>query len=459
MAHIAILGGGPAGYVGAIRARQLGAEVTLIEMDLLGGTCTNRGCIPSKALLKSAEMAREARHLGDYGVDAEVKGLNWARAMQRKNDVVAQSRRGVEYLIQQRGVRVIRGKGRLVEPRVIHVETGGGEEVVKADSVLLAVGSAPTRLPLPGFQPPGVITSDEALELPQVPGSVVIIGAGSIGAEFADIFSSFDAKVTLIELLPRIVPLEDEEISAELARSFRRRGIDVFVNARVSEVAEREGKRVVRFQQEGREREVAADLVLSAVGRRPDTEGIGLEEAGVAMSGHAIKVNARMETSVSGVYAAGDVINGMMLAHVAFAEGKVAVANALGKPMEMDYRAMPSVIYTHPEIGSSGLTEAQAREQGVAVRVGRFPFRAAGRAAAEGQREGLAKIVVDEASGKVIGGQVIGPRATDLIHEVVLAITAGATAEQLGEMVHGHPTLSEPIMEAAADAVGMAIHK
>jgi len=457
--HIAILGGGPAGYVAAVRARQLGAEVTLIEMDELGGTCTNRGCIPSKTLLRSAELARDAQELGQFGVEVEVKGVNWPKVMQRKDQVVSQLRKGVEFLIKEHGVRLIRGKGRLVEPHVVAVETDGPGETVSADRVLLAVGSVPARLPLPGFQPPGVVTSDEMLEIQQVPASLAIIGAGPIGVEFADVFNSMGSKVTVIELLPRLVPLEDEEISAELARSFRRRRIEAFVNARVSEVVQKDGKQLVRLEHEGQTREVEAELVLSAVGRRPNTDAIGLEDTGVTLAGRAVKVNARMETSLPGVYAAGDAIGGILLAHVAFAEGKVAVANALGQSREMDYRAIPSVTYTHPEIGSTGLTEAQARERGMEVKVGRFQFRAAGRALAEGHREGIAKIVADAATGKVLGGHVIGPRATDLIHEVVLAVQMGATAEDLGEMVHGHPTLSEPIKEAAEDSYGMAIHK
>jgi dihydrolipoamide dehydrogenase len=437
----------------------LGAEVTLIEMDALGGTCTNRGCIPSKTLLRSAEVAREARELDQYGVEGEFRGINWTKVIQRKDQVVGQLRKGVELLMNERGIRVVKGKGRLVESQVIGVETEGREETVSADRVLLAVGSVPARLPLPGFELPGVLTSDEILNLPQVPESLAIIGAGPIGVEFADVFSSVGAKVTLIELLPRLVPLEDEEISAELARSFRRRRIEVFVGAQVSGVVERGGKRVVQFTHDGKPREVEVELVLSAVGRWPNTEGIGLPETGIEMNRRAIKVNARMETNVPGVYAAGDAIGGILLAHVAFAEGKVAVANALGQSREMDYRAIPSVTYTHPEIGSTGLSEAQAKEQGIEVKVGRFYFRAAGRALAEGHREGVAKIVAEAATGKVIGGHVIGPRATDLIHEVVLAVQLGATAEDLGEMVHGHPTLSEPIKEAAEDTLGMAIHK
>lgn len=442
-----------------IRARQLGAEVTLVEMDALGGTCTNRGCIPSKTLLRSAELAREAQELAQYGVEAEFKGVNWPKVIQRKEQVVGQLRKGVEFLMEARGIRVVRGKGRLAEPRVVSVETEGKDETIVADRVVLAVGSVPARLPLPGFDSPGVLTSDEILDIEQVPESLAIIGAGPIGVEFADVFSSVGSKVSVIELLPRIVPLEDEEISAELARSFRRRRIDTFVNARVLGVVPRHGKQVVQFEQEGQAREVEAEVVLSAVGRRPNTDGIGLPEAGIEMNGRAIKVNGRMETSLRDVYAAGDAIGGVLLAHVAFAEGKVAVANALGQSREMDYRAIPAVTYTHPEIGSTGLTEAQAKERGLEVKVGRFHFRAAGRALAEGHREGLAKIITDAATGKVVGGHVIGPRATDLIHEVVLAVQMGATAEVLGEMVHGHPTLSEPIKEAAEDSLGIAIHK
>lgn len=459
MPHIAILGGGPAGYVAAIRARQLGGEVTLVEMDELGGTCTNRGCIPSKAMLRSAEMAREAQELDQYGVEAEFKQVNWPKIIQRKNQVVTQLRKGVEFLMKERGVRVIRGKGRLAEPLVVEVEADGRREIVRADRVLLAVGSIPARLPLPGFDLPGVMTSDQILDIEKIPESIVIIGAGPIGVEFADVFNSVGSKVTLIELLPRLVPLEDEEISAELARAFRRRRIDAFVNATVSAVEARDGQRAVLFEHEGRQREVVAEVVLSAVGRWPNTQGIGLPEAGVEMDRRAIKANGKMETSAPGVYAAGDAIGGILLAHVAFQEGKVAVANALGQSKEMDYRAIPSVTYTHPEIGSAGLTEAKAKEQGIDVKVGRFHFRAAGRAVAEGQREGLAKIVTDAATGKVIGGHVIGPRATDLIHEVVLALQLGASAEELAEMVHAHPTLSEPVHEAAEDSLGMAIHK
>ena len=443
----------------AIRARQLGAEVTLVEMDALGGTCLNRGCIPSKALLRTAELSQLSQRLGEFGVEAEVKGINWPRVMERKNQVVDQIFKGVELLMKKNEIRVVRGRGRLADAKTIVVDTGGGDETVTADTILLATGSIPARLPLPGLDGPEVMTSTELLDIEEIPERLCIIGAGYVGVEFADIFSSVGSKVSLIEMMPQIVPTEDPEIAAELARAFRRRRVDMHTNARVSEVVAKDGKKVVRFTRDDKAQEVEADVVLSATGRWPNTEGLGLEEAGIEMDRRAIKVNARMETNVPGVYACGDAIGGIMLAHVASAEGKVAAANALGKNVEMDYGAIPSVTYTHPEIGSTGLTEAKAEEQGIEVKVGTFFFRGAGKATAEGSREGLVKVVAEAKSGRVLGGQICGPHATDLIHELVLAVHLGATAEQVGEMVHAHPTFMEPIMEAAEDTLGRAIHK
>ena len=460
MAHIAILGAGPGGYVAAVRARQLGAEVTLIEQEHLGGVCLNKGCIPSKALLRSAGVARLAREeLADFGVQAEFRGVDWAAVQKRKDRVVSQLVKGVEFLMKGNNVRVVMGKGRLVDAHTISVEADGAEEVVTADKIILATGSLPAVLPLPGLQPPDVLTSTEMLAIDRVPASLAIIGGGVIGCEFADVFNAMGAKVTILEMLPRIVPLEEEEVSAELLRIFKRRRIDVYVEARVTGAVAREGKRVVQFTHQGAEKEVEAEVVLSAVGRRLNTEGIGLEEAGVELNRRQIVVNATLETSLPGVYAIGDCIGGYLLAHVASAEGKVAVTNALGGGVEMDYRAVPSAVYTHPEIGSVGLTEAQAREKGHDVKVGRFPFRASGRALAEGVRDGFVKLVAEAATDKVLGGHIIGPHATDIIHEVVLAVQTGRTATEVGDMIHAHPTLSEPVMEAAEDIHGRAVHK
>ena len=459
MRHVAVLGAGPGGYVAAIRARQLGAEVTLIEMDTLGGTCLNRGCIPSKALLRSAELVMLSRRLDEFGIEAEFKGVNWPRVMARKNEVVGQVVKGVEYLMKRHAIRVVKGKGRLADAKTIVVGKAEGEESISADAVIVATGSIPARLPLPGFDGPGALTSNEMLSIQAVPESLVVVGAGYVGVEFADVFNAMGSKVTIIEMLPQIVPTEDPEVAAELARVFRRRRIEMHTDARVSELVTRNGKQVVRYTEGGAEREAEADVVLSAVGRWPNTEGIGLKEIGVEMDRRAIRVNAKMETNVPGVYACGDAIGGIMLAHVASSEGKVAAANAMGQSVEMNYTAIPSVTFTHPEIGSTGLTEAKARERGYEVKVGRFFFRGAGKAVAEGSREGLVKIVADAKTGAVLGGQICGPHATELIHELVLAVQTGVTAEQVAEMVHAHPTLTEPIMEAAEDVDGRAIHK
>jgi dihydrolipoamide dehydrogenase len=457
--RIAILGAGPGGYVAAARARQLGAEVTLVEMDALGGVCLNRGCIPSKTLLKSADVIRMAGDMKDFGVAGECHGCDWPAVLKRKERVVSQLVKGVEFLMKSNGVQVVRGRGRLLDAHTISVDTGGKEETVGADKIIIATGSSPAVLPIPGGQPPVVMTSDDALSIESIPASMAIIGGGVISSEFADLFNALGSKVTVIEMLPRIVPLEDEEVSAELQRLFRRRKIDVYVNARVSEVAERDGKRVVCFGHEGADKEVEAEVVLSAVGRRLNTESIGLEEVGVRVERRRIQVNEKMETNVPGVYAIGDAIGGYLLAHVASAEGKVAVANAMGADLKMDYSAIPSAVYTHPEIGSVGMTEVQAKEQGHEVKVGRFPFRASGRALSEGARDGFVKVVADAATDQVLGGHVIGHHATDIIHELVMAIQLRATASVIGDMVHAHPTLAEPIMEAAEDIHGRAIHK
>lgn len=459
MTHVAILGAGPAGYVAAIRARQLGAEVTLVEMDALGGTCLNRGCIPSKALLRTAELAQLAGRLGEFGIEAEVRGINWPQVMKRKNQVVRQVVKGVEYLMKQNGIQVVEGRGRLADANTIVLDTGGKEETVTADALVVATGSVPARLPVPGWEAPTVLTSDEMLEIQEVPPRLAIIGAGYVGVEFADVFNAMGSQVTLIEMMSQIVPTEDPDMAAELARAFRRRRIAMETGAKVSEVAQRDGAKVVRFTQDGKEKEVEAEVVLSAVGRWPNTEDLGLDAVQIEMDRRAIKVNERMETNVPGVYACGDAIAGVMLAHVGSAEGKVAVTNALGGEAAMSYAAVPFVTYTHPELASTGLTEAKARESGIEPKVGTFFFRGASKATAEGSREGLVKVVADAESGRIIGAQICGPHATDLIHELVLAVHTGATAEQVGDMMHAHPTFTEPIMEAAEDVLGRAIHK
>lgn len=459
MTHVVVLGGGPAGYVAAVRGRQLGAEVTLVEMDRLGGVCLHRGCIPSKVLLRSAELARLAPGLDEFGVRADYRGFDWPQALRRKERIVAQLAQAIEQLLARRGVTVIQGRGRLLEPRVVEVETHRGVEILRADRVLVCPGSSPAPLPVPGGDAAGLLTSDELLAREEPPESIIIIGGGYIGAEFADLLNALGVRVTVIEMLPRLLPQADEEVSAEVARAFRRRRIEASAGAKVTGIAPGEGGWTVHFRQGEKERTAQAAAVLVAVGRTPNTRGLGLEEAGIALERGRVVVNERLETSAEGVYACGDVLGRIMLAHVASAEGKVAVANALGADLHMDYRAIPSAIFTHPEVGSVGLTEEQARADGREVKVGRFSFRGVGKALAEGERDGLVKIVSDARTGEVLGGHIVGLHATEMVHELALAIHLRARAEDIAELVHAHPSLSEPIMEAAEDVLGRAIHK
>jgi dihydrolipoamide dehydrogenase len=452
---LAIVGGGPGGYVAAVKAAQLGARVALVESRELGGTCLNRGCIPSKVLLQAAELAEQIRQAGQIGLQAELTGIDLPKVMAYKERVVSQLRKGVEFLMKQNKIEVFAGVGSFQDAETISVNNG--EHILRSKRTLVATGSAPARIPLPGGE--ATITSDEALFLEKMPASAVIIGGGSIGIEFAQIFSAFGAKVAVIEVLDHILPLEEEEIVAELARVLKRRKIEIHTPAKVEEIRPgAEGKTVV-FTEAGARKEVGAELVLMAVGRRPELRGLEIEKVGIELERGAVKVNARMETNVPGLYACGDVIGGLLLAHVASAEGKVAVTNALGGEAKMSYEAMPVCVYGFPEVASVGLSEEKAKEQGREVKVGRFFFRASGKALAMGERNGLVKIVADARTKVIVGGQIVGPHATDLIAEVVLAVARGMTAEELGEVVHGHPTLSEPIAEAAEDVLGRAIHK
>lgn len=458
MVDLAIIGGGPGGYVAALRAANMGAKVALVEYDEVGGTCLNRGCIPSKALLHSAEIYDEVRTAAEFGIITEAPKADLPAMVKRMDSVVAQLRKGVELLLKGRGVRLIKAKGSLAGPNKIVARSEAGEETIAARKIILATGSVPARPPIPGADRE-VITSNEILWLKEVPGSMVVIGAGAIGLEFSYLFSTLGTKVTIIEMLPRILPTEDEEVTTELGRAFRRKGVDIYTGARVNEICSANGRKQVKYTYQEKEAVAEADVVLMATGRVPYTEQLGLESLGMEMNRRFIKANARLETSVPGVYAIGDVIGGLQLAHKASAEGRVAVENALGHEAEMDYRAVPACVYTHPETASVGINEAQAAESGLKVKVGRFPFRALGKAVAIGERTGFVKLVADAESGKLLGAQMIGPHVTDLIAETALAVQMGLSAKQVAETIHAHPTLAEPVQEAAEDILGLAVHK
>lgn len=456
---VAVLGGGPAGYVAAIRGAQLGGRVCVIEPERVGGTCLNWGCIPTKSLIASAEVFRLARRAGEFGVviEGEVRA-DFAAMMARKDRIVAGLVKGIEGLFKSHGVARIEGRGALKSAGRIQVEGPDGKtSEVSADKVLLATGSRPAQIPSFPTDGKDILTSDDAVALKEVPESLLIVGAGIVGCEFAFLFSALGSEVTVLEMLPRALPTEDEDVAKLLERELKKEKVRLIVNQRIDRVESKGG--FVEARLAGGE-VVKAQKALVSIGRALNTQGIGLEAAGVALAdGGRIRVNARMETSAPGVYAAGDAAGGKLLAHKASAEGIVAMTNALGGDRTMRYETVPAGIFTHPEIGSVGLTEAQAREAGRGVKVGRFPYRALGRSHAAGEIAGEVKVVADEGTGQILGVHIIGASAAELIHEAVVAMSGELTVDELAETVHAHPTLSESVMEAAHAVRGLSVHQ
>lgn len=451
---IAIVGGGPGGYVAALRAAQLGSKVALIEKDRLGGTCLNRGCIPTKALARSAEALLEAKHLQQFGVLAEGVKADLGKMMERKAQVVNTLVTGIEALMKGGGVDVVSGAGRFISAGKVAVN---GQEVL-ARKVILAPGSVPARIPIPGLDLPGVVTSDGILEIQHLPQSLAIIGGGVIGIEFASIFAALGCKVYVLEMLPAILPPVDEEISRRFSQILRGQGVEVNTAAKVKEVVTGTGGLAVNFDTAKGPQSLNVEMVLVAVGRSPYTEGLGLAEAGVTMNRRAIAVNDKMETNLKGVYAIGDATGGIMLAHVASYQGEIAVENALGRERRADYRLVPNCIFSIPEIASVGLTEKQAQEQGLPCKVSRFPFSALGRAHTMGETTGLVKLLCHAETTEILGAHIMGPHATDIISETALAMKLGATARDLAHTIHAHPTLPEAIYEAALGQLDGSLH-
>jgi len=458
---LAVLGSGPGGYVAAIRAAQLGQKVAIVEADMLGGVCLNWGCIPTKALLRNAEVVGLFRRAGDFGIACDGFRADFGEAVKRSRQIAGKFNKGVEFLMKKNSVRVHAGRGRLASPGEVQVLGDGGavKETLRAARILLATGSRPKALP--GLAPDGtrVLTSTEAMVLPQVPRSIAIVGAGAIGVEFADIFNAYGAEVTLVEMLPQVVPLEEAEVAQVLARSFGRRGIQVRTGTKVEKAKVAADGVRLHLGGEGAG-ELRAEVVLVAVGRTPNVEDLGLEACGVATGpGGFIAVNERFETAAPGVLAIGDVIGAPLLAHAASAEGIAAVEFAAGmdRPRVNPLR-IPSVTYCHPQVASVGLTEAKAREAGRQVKVGKFPFQASGMAQAYGDAEGFVKVVADGEYGEVLGVHIVGYGAAELIGEAAVGMTLEASAEDLAHAVHAHPTLSEAMHEALLGAVGRALH-
>ncbi|MGO9612999.1 MAG: dihydrolipoyl dehydrogenase [Dissulfurispiraceae bacterium] len=456
--RLAIIGAGPGGYVAALKAAQLGASVTVIEGYEVGGTCLNWGCIPTKTLLASADILHKARNLGEFGIDTSGQVFpNLSKMMERKNKVVATQVKGIRSLFKTWGINLIEGRGKLCNPKKVEIlKKDGSTETIDTDEIIIATGSSPAHLPLFPFDKKLILSSDDALTIKSIPQSLIIIGAGVIGCEFACLFRELGTEITMIEMMPRAISTEDHEISDILERELKKKKISLLTSAKI-EKAERENDRIRVYLEGGRE--VSAEKVLVSVGRVYNAEGLGLEAVGVIRGPRGeIVVNNKLETNIEGLYAVGDVTGGMLLAHKASKEGIVAAYNACGIQKSIDYSIIPAGIFTSPEIGSVGLRENQALAKGIAIRTGHFQFRWLGKAHALGEITGMFKIVADATTDRVLGVHIIGPHAADLVHEGALAMKAKLTVREVADMIHAHPTLSEGIMEASEDVHGEAIH-
>ena len=461
---VIFLGGGPAGYVGAIRAAQLGLNVGVIEREGLGGTCVLWGCIPAKALLEASSIANRVKHAAEFGVNVGEVKLDFGVAMKRSRDVSTKNSKGVEFLFKKNKVTWIKGTGTLGAGKTVKVTGADGksETHTATKAVVISTGSRVKGLPQAGLElnKTTVISSDEALILEKAPKSIAIVGAGAVGCEFADVFNAFGSKVTLIEVMPQILPLEDADSGVEVARSFKKRGIDVMSGAKMT--AAKVGKSSVKLTVEagGTKSEIETEIVLVAAGRAANTEKLGLKEAGVALTDRGfIKINERMETSALGIYAIGDVAGPPMLAHKGEREGMIVAEVIAGAKFHpLNYGNIPNCTYCHPEVASIGMTEAQVKEKKLDYKVGKFPFSANGRARTSGETEGFVKIIRDVKYGEILGAHIVGAHATELIHELAVARENEFTVEEIELAIHAHPTLSEAIAEATLDAMGRMIH-
>ncbi|HEY3397960.1 MAG TPA: dihydrolipoyl dehydrogenase [Armatimonadota bacterium] len=455
---IVIIGGGPAGYVAALWAAQRGVKTALVEKKYLGGTCLNVGCIPSKALIHCVEMLDMAKEGKRFGISFGDPQVDMDKVRGYKDRVVKQLVSGVEGLLKGREVAVFRGLGVVTAAHEVTVQNEEGTVVLEASKIVVCSGSEPVCLPMCNLDDPRLMTSDTAVNLPGPPASLAVIGGGAIGLEFAYIYSGFGTKVTVIEMLPRVLPTEDPEASEVLAKSLTRRGVKLAVGSRVQEIGDTaDGKRIV-YETDGAELTVDAEMVLLAVGRRAATAAMGLEEVGVTLDRGRVQVNDSLQTAVPSIYAAGDCLRGIGLAHLASHEAIAAVDSALGHATHVCLDCVPSGIYTVPEVASVGLREHDAHERGADVTIGKFPFSALGKATVLNEREGFVKIVADAATGRVLGGTIVGPKATELIAEVTLAVQNQLTMKDIADTIHGHPTLNEAVGEAAMAGLGTPIH-
>ena len=456
-----VIGSGPGGYVAAIRAAQLGMKVGVVERAELGGICLNWGCIPAKSLLKSAQIFQYVKHANEFGVVLNGEAApDFGKMIARSREVAEGMSKGIQFLFNKNKIDHIRGSGKLLGKGKVEVEGGEGKkEEYTSDHIILATGARPKELPNLKIDGKNVIGYREAMTLQHLPESMVVVGSGAIGSEFAWFYQSLECQVTLVEFLPNIVPLEDPEVSKQLERSFKKMGMKVMTSSTVESVEVTGNLCKVRIKTDKGEEEKEAEVVLSAVGITPNIEGTGIDELGVELEGGKIKVDEYYRTTAQGIYAIGDIIHGPALAHVASAEGIICVENIAGRtPQPLDYNNIPACTYTAPEVASVGMTEEAAKKAGYEIKVGKFPFTASGKASAAGQKEGFVKLVFDAKYGELLGAHMIGANVTEMIAEIVVARKLETTGHEMIKSVHPHPTMSESVMEAAAAAFGEVIH-
>lgn len=457
---VVVVGTGPGGYVAAIRCAQLGLSVATVEDDRPGGVCLNWGCIPTKALLRNAEVVGLFNRAKEFGITVGEWKADYAQAVQRSRRVADRMAKGVEFLFRKNKITLLLGRGTLKSARVVEVTGKDGATTLEAKrAVILATGSEPKSLPGVTIDEKRVVSSTGAVTNEGRPGSLIVIGAGAVGIEFADVYAAYGVAVTVLEALPRVLPIEDEEVSTQIARLFSRRDITIRTGVKVKSVTPGSEGVSVEVEAEGKIETLKADQVLMAVGRAARTRGLGLEALEVATERGFVTVSATMETSVKGVYSIGDMAGHQLLAHKAMAEGVVAAEAIAGQsPRPVDYGNVPSCTYCHPQVASIGLTEAAARAGGREIAVGKFPFTASGKAVAQGETEGFVKVVADKATGEILGAHIVGPEATELIHEFAVGRTLEATLDEIIHTMHAHPTLSEAAFEATLAALGHPIH-
>ncbi len=451
-----VIGGGPGGYVAAIRMAQLGGKVAVVEKDTLGGTCLNRGCIPTKSLIAAVDKLKAVEEAAEFGIEVGQPVINFAKVQVRKAEVVEKLVGGINFLFNKNKVELFNGTAKIKAPGLVEVENNGETQALQCANIVIATGSSPALITSLGYNGTTIITSEEALQLTEVPKSLLIIGAGVIGCEFAHIYGTMGTEITMVEAAPSILSLQDKDISRRMQTIFKKKKFNIKTNVTITKIEEIAGG----IQAELANGEIiTAEKALISIGRTLNTQNLGLAEAGIALGERGqILVNDQMETNIKGIYAIGDVVMKYQLAHVASAQGIVVAENIMGQASAMDYRAVPSCIFTSPEVASVGLTEQQVKDQGIPVKTGKFNFMANGKALSMGEGEGFVKVVTNAETDVVVGVHIIGPHASDLIAEATLAVKNGLTAKDLAATIHAHPTLAEAMMEAAENVHGLSIH-